>query len=64
MNTGLARRLRRLERIVGIGDKPHVGAIIIRKPGESEDQAKRRYFAEHPDAPEHTRFVVITLIAP
>jgi hypothetical protein len=55
--TNLTRRIERLEGAAGTQEGPT--CIVVRDyPDEPTDVAVARYRAEHPDTPEHARFIV------
>jgi hypothetical protein len=56
--TKLARRLDRLEATAGIHDAPTC-IVVTDYPEEQTDVAVARYRDEHPEAPEHARFIVV-----
>jgi hypothetical protein len=55
--TSLTQRIKQLEGAAGVHDAPTC-LVITDYPEEPADAAMARYRAEHPETPEHTRFVV------
>jgi hypothetical protein len=55
--TNLTRRIERLEGAIGTREGPTC-IVVADYPEEPTDVAVARYRAEHPDTPEHARFIV------
>jgi hypothetical protein len=54
--TNLTRRIERLEGAIGTHEGPT--HVVTDYPEEPRNAAVARYRAEHPDTPEHARFLV------
>ena len=61
---GLGRRVSELEKASPAAEPTEIWALIAILPGETEEQAKARYIAEHPDKPTPTNWIELVGVAP
>jgi hypothetical protein len=64
MTSGISRRLAQLEKATLPADPLPTWVQIIVQEGETEDDVKARYIAEHPGERTPTHWIVIRFVSP